>query len=320
MSLPSTTEAGILSFLTGKQEESDTLVSHNSQTIPILSTTISQNGVSRGGPEVVVNGDALLADTGPLGTAADIPESAPGEISVYVVKEGDTIPLLAKMFDVSTNTVIWSNGLKKDEKLIPGKELVILPVSGVRYTVKKGDTLDSIAKAYKGDADDIGSFNSISDTDLVVGMTVIIPDGEPEVIEKKIDTKKVATKTTPATKTTGSSGYYIRPIKIGVRSQGIHGANAVDLAAPTGTPIYASASGKIIVNKNNNAWNGGYGNYVVISHPNGSQTLYGHMVRTSTELGKTVEQGELIGYLGSTGRSTGPHVHFEIRGGIRNPF
>ena len=114
------------------------------------------------------------------------------------------------------------------------------------------------------------------------------------------------------------SGYYLRPISGGTRTQGIHGFNAVDLAASVGTPIMASASGKVIISKNS-GWNGGYGNYIVIEHPNGTQTLYAHASKVIVFSGQSVVQGQVIGYVGSTGRSTGAHVHFEIRG-AKNPF
>ena len=125
---------------------------------------------------------------------------------------------------------------------------------------------------------------------------------------------------TPAAGTASEyAGYYLRPIVGGVRSQGIHGYNGIDIAAHVGTPILASASGDIIISKEG-GWNGGYGNYVVIRHANGTQTLYSHNSRNAVGIGEHVVQGQVIAYVGATGRTTGPHVHFEIRGGPRNPF
>ena len=115
------------------------------------------------------------------------------------------------------------------------------------------------------------------------------------------------------------TGYYIRPISGGRISQKLHGYNAVDFAAPKGTPILAAASGEVIISKDNGYWNGGYGNYIVIKHNNGTQTLYAHNNSNIVWRGYHVVQGQVIGYLGSTGRSTGPHVHFEVRGAA-NPF
>jgi murein DD-endopeptidase MepM/ murein hydrolase activator NlpD len=110
----------------------------------------------------------------------------------------------------------------------------------------------------------------------------------------------------------------MRPVASGIRTQGIHGHNGVDLASSVGTPIYAAATGNVIISRVG-GWNGGYGNYIVISHSNGTQTLYGHLNSISVNSGDNVVKGQFIGTMGNTGKSTGPHLHFEIRG-ARNPF
>ena len=104
-----------------------------------------------------------------------------------------------------------------------------------------------------------------------------------------------------------------------MESQGIHGYNGVDLGAPIGTSVMAAADGTVVTAKSG-GYNGGYGNYVVVQHGNGSQTLYAHMSKVATYAGASVVQGQVIGSVGSTGKSTGAHLHFEIRNGIRNPF
>ena len=195
--------------------------------------------------------------------------------------------------------------------------LLILPVSGIRHTVVAGETVASIAKRYKGDAEEIIQFNDLDALGtLAKGDIVMIPDGEEET---SVATSNAGAKT-PVKGTGGPSyaGYYIRPIAGGVKTQGLHGYNGVDLAASAGTPIMAAASGQVIVSKSG-AWNGGYGNYVVIKHNNGTQTLYAHNSKNIVAVGQPVVQGQVIGYVGSTGKSTGPHVHFEIRG-AKNPF
>ena len=113
-------------------------------------------------------------------------------------------------------------------------------------------------------------------------------------------------------------GYFVRPIIGGIKTQGIHGQNAVDIGAPVGTPILASAGGTILVGKNS-GYNGGYGRMIIVSHPNGTQTVYGHMNSVYVNAGQTVSQGEQIGESGNSGKSTGPHLHFEVRG-AENPF
>ncbi|HEX8591206.1 MAG TPA: peptidoglycan DD-metalloendopeptidase family protein [Candidatus Paceibacterota bacterium] len=136
---------------------------------------------------------------------------------------------------------------------------------------------------------------------------------------KKTETPKKATVKKAAARTlTAVSSYFGNPCPGCRLSQGIHGNNGVDLSAPAGTPIYAAAAGTVTVAKGGGGYNGGYGNYVIVSHANGTQTLYAHMSRIATSGGK-VGKGTLIGYVGNTGRSTGNHLHFEVRGGT-NPM
>ena len=108
-------------------------------------------------------------------------------------------------------------------------------------------------------------------------------------------------------------GYYIRPIAGGVKMQGLHGYNAIDIGTPVGTTLHAAASGVVIIARSS-GWNGGYGSYIVISHYNGTQTVYGHLSHVFVNAGDTVTQGQVIGLTGNTGHSTGPHLHFEVRG------
>ena len=237
------------------------------------------------------------------------------EISVYSVREGDTVQTIAKLFNVSPNTIIWANDLRK-KSIKEGDILVILPINGIRHTIKKGDTLKSVAKLYSADVEDIELFNGlIENSALAIGETLIVPEGE--IAEPVV--KKVAPKTTTKAKSAVYSGYYLRPLVAGIKTQGVHGRNGVDIAAPIGTAVRASAQGVVILAKLG-AWNGGYGNYVVIQHPNGTQTLYGHLSTVYVNQGQSVEQGVTIGAVGNTGRSSGPHLHFEIRNGPRNPF
>jgi murein DD-endopeptidase MepM/ murein hydrolase activator NlpD len=113
-------------------------------------------------------------------------------------------------------------------------------------------------------------------------------------------------------------GYYIRPLAGGVKTQCLHGYNAVDLGTPTGTSVMAAASGTVIVARPS-GYNGGYGEYIVIQHPNGTQTVYGHLSKLYVTDGAHVSQGQTIALSGNTGNSTGPHLHFEVRGAA-NPF
>lgn len=274
---------------------------------------------------------ALIADAGPEGTILDVYEVPASDlITQYTVKQGDTLATIAKLFDVSPNTIRWANGLSAKDSVKPGQELLILPITGVRHKVVKGDTVASLAKKYNGDADDIASYNGIGVAEsLSVGDIVIIPDGEVAAIPAK--STKSSNGKTGYDKATGKyytvtntslngpsagSGYFIRPVA-GIKTQGFHGPyNAVDIGAKTGTPVYAAAEGTVIAARG--GYNGGYGNMVIIKHPNGAQSLYAHLSKISVSNGESVNQGQLIGAVGSTGRSTGPHLHLEFRG-IKTP-
>lgn len=279
----------------------------NSQTVALLQAAVNSDPNPEKSSDIVPvnNNDTLIADLASDNTAGA--DTGNMQISTYVVRQGDTISGVAKMFKVSINTILWANDLSSKSSLKEGQTLVILPISGITYTVKKGDTIKGIAQRYKADVEDILNYNDINlSAPIIAGDTLILPDAE------LASTPSVAPKQS-------SLGYYIRPIIGGRKSQSIHGHNAVDLAAPVGTQILASASGKVVISKMDGGWNGAYGNYVVISHGNGTQTLYSHMRSGVVSVGQTVSQGQVIGYIGMTGKTTGPHIHFEIRG-AQNPF
>jgi murein DD-endopeptidase MepM/ murein hydrolase activator NlpD len=267
--------------------------------------------------------DVMQATAGPLRVSTeDIDFPTSDTISVYEVKKGDTLATVAKLFGVSKNTIMWANDMKS-QSISPGDTLVILPMTGIKHTVKKGDTIISLAKKYKADDGDIASFNGITeDTDLTIGDTLLIPDGEIATAAVPVISKNgkgiVRTKVLNTYSYTAPSGFLIRPVSGGRRSQGIHGHNGIDIAATPGTPVMASASGRVIVAKVG-GYNGGYGNMVIMVHDNGIQTVYAHLRTVYVTTGQTLEQGQSLGEVGNTGRSTGPHLHFEVRG-AKNPF
>ena len=212
--------------------------------------------------------------------------------------------------------------MSKKSVIKEGDVIFILPVSGVEHTVKKGDTIKSIAKLYKADTEDILQYNGLDDNQkLSVGDKLIIPNAQKESendrpvknLPASIAKDNKYYETHPAK---NLSGYFINPVPGYRKSQGIHDRNGVDFAISTGTPIRASASGRVTLART--GWNGGFGNLVIIKHPNGTETLYAHQSKIATTTGAQVSQGQVIGYVGSTGRSTGPHLHFEVHG-ARNP-
>jgi murein DD-endopeptidase MepM/ murein hydrolase activator NlpD len=306
--------------MTKEEDFKEKTLKTNSQNVSLLESNLSPIvGPVGGGDIAIVDDSALLPENS--GFAQD-KEHANDQISVYVVRKGDTLSGIAKMFSVSVNTIKWANDIT-DGKVDPGERLTILPISGVKHTVKKGDTVQSIARLYKADLEEIYNFNEIaSTTKLAVGDVVIIPDGEMNIghepVPSKAGSKNSSKKTKDYSKAPSYEGYYMRPLVGGIKTQGIHGYNGVDIAASFGTEILASADGEVIIARGS-GWNGGYGQYVVIKHSNGTQTLYAHLSNVSVSVGDKVSQGQVIGNMGSTGKSTGTHLHFEIRG-AKNPF
>jgi LysM repeat protein len=307
--------AGVFSFLsnlfTTASAETEQVES-NLQNIPLLQSTNSPLAFSTTTLDstIIIEGNSLSKETI---VASDDKNTDSDLISLHVVHEGDTLPAIAKMFGVTVNTIKWANDIK-GSTLTVGQTLVILPITGIRHTVKSGETIQSIAKLHKGDVDEIVQYNNLAiDEKLKIGDVIIVPDGEaPATVSVSGGTKN--------TSQPSYSGYYMRPIIGGVKTQGVHGHNGVDLASTLGANILASADGEVIIART--GWNGGYGTYIVIKHGNGTQTLYGHLSGLAVSAGQTVRQGQVIGYMGRTGSVKGPtgvHLHFEIRG-ARNPF
>lgn len=329
ISSPSLVHAGTLATITGKfkaifvaekVEDEQTLATSQTMVLfkPVVVDGTSTYGADQNqDPEK----DALQAVSGSLRVSTeDIDFPASDTVSVYEVKKGDTIQDVAKLFDVSVNTIVWANNLKS-RTLTKGDTLIILPITGIKHTVKKGDTLVSIAKKYKADDQDVASYNGLAvNSALAVGDTVIVPDGEIEVVQTTTKPKTSTKKPTILNSYSyaAPSGFLVRPISGGRKSQGVHGHNGVDLASSIGTPVYAAADGRVIVAKQS-GYNGGYGKMVIISHDKGIQTVYAHLNNVYITQGQTVTQGQAIGELGNTGKSTGPHLHFEVRG-AKNPF
>ena len=247
-----------------------------------------------------------------------VAEESEGEgVFEYTVKPGDSLSALANKFNISLNTILWANDLNTRSVIKPGQKLIILPVSGVIYHVKKGDTLSDIAKIYKGDVKKIIDFNNLSDEgDIFIGDILIIPGGTKPTSLKR-DTY-ISSPQVPI-----GSSYFICPHSACRITQGLHWYNAVDFGGHCGDSIYAAAGGT--VQRVRYGWNGGAGNYVTILHPNGVVTMYGHIQASLVKPGQEVSQGERIAIMGGrpgmpgAGISTGCHVHFGVRG-ARNPF
>lgn len=295
------------------------------QTLPILQAPKNVDPQAKPAAAVLVVNDSVLSgDNVGVDGVADSSGTAvrnSDQISIYTVRNNDTLEQIADMYDVNVPTIRLANDLSPTEKIQPGQVLVILPVAGVKYTTKaKGDTIARIAKANGADPSKVAEFNNIpSNQALEAGVTIIIPDGEDSVgTGHSSDGKNVATTPKNAKPKvvvkTKSGTYFSCPVPGAVMTQNIHGHNGVDLGAPLGTPIYAPADGQVMIARSG-GWNGGYGTYVVIKHGNGMQTLMAHASSITVSAGENVVKGQLIGRVGSTGDSSGNHTHYEVRGG-----
>jgi murein DD-endopeptidase MepM/ murein hydrolase activator NlpD len=267
----------------------------------------------------------LMVQSGPLRVSTEKEKPINDTISLYEVKTGDTLDTVASLFGVSKNTIIWANNLKT-KKLTVGDSLLIFPITGVQYTAKGTTNLATIAKKYDADANEIAEYNGIAiDAKLAKGDTIFIPDAEGEIqadINSSKNKGKVAIKkvSLPKYKYNAVAGYFMKPVSGCIETQGLHGPyrSAVDLGCHVGTTVVAAADG-VVIRAASSGYNGGYGEVVIISHPNGTQTIYAHLSQVSVSNGQKVSQGQVIGASGNTGRSTGPHLHFETRG-TANPF
>jgi len=302
---------------------------------------VSMNGGNAGGTGVIAE-PKEISSISSGGTAVTKPSILPGTVlpadntapsasrrgmTTYVVKSGDTLGQIASSFGVSVETILWTNNLSIRSYLRLGQELKILPGTGLLHTVVRGDTVLRIASIYKADAKAIIQANTLQNdgSDIVVGEQLFIPGGvkpQPVYVAPKVTQNPLRQVSAPPPSSASPAGSgYLWPTAVTSITQYFGWRHTgVDIAGPKGTPIYASRSGTII--KSQCGWNGGYGCYVIIDHGAGVHTLYGHNSELLVGVGQEVSQGQTIALMGSTGRSTGPHVHFEVRvrGKQQNPL
>lgn len=229
----------------------------------------------------------------------------------YQVQEGDTIKSIASKFGVDEDTLRWQNNITGDRIKI-GQNLEILPVTGIAHKVQKGDTVYSIAKKYDTEAQAVVDFpfNTFSNDEtfeLAIGQTVIVPDGvKPNEVPQAPRIRQI----TPDAGTVVASGQFAWPTSGTITQRFAWYHQGVDIANRGVPNVLAADSGRVMIA----GWpdNSGYGNRVIIDHGNGYHTLYGHLSKIYVIPGQTVGRGAAIGQMGSTGRSTGPHLHFEV--------
>ena len=238
------------------------------------------------------------------------------KVIVYKVIEGETLASLSKKFAVSVNTIKWENDLKSDTIKV-GDELRIPPITGVVHKVASGETIYSLAKKYKTDAQKIVNFpfNDFEDLDtfsLNPGQTLFVPDG---VIQSEPAATLFFAQAQAGVQ--GNSNF-IWPSTGIITQYPVWYHMAFDIANNSQPPVLASDTGTVV---SAGCIQYGYGCHIIIDHGNGYSTLYGHLSVIDVAPGQVVGQGQKIGNMGSTGRSTGTHLHFEVRQGgtILNP-
>lgn len=258
-------------------------------------------------------------------TASQAAPAAPAqrnEIETYLVKGGDTVLGIAGKFDLNPETIQWANPeLEANPDMLRiGDRLVILPTDGVLHVVQPGDTLSAIATKYKVAPQSLVDYplNHLEtlDTPLTVGSQIIVPNGTKPYIARQV---LAYNGPVPAEASKGS-GNFSWPTSGTITQPYWNGHRALDIGAWLGTAVKAADSGYVIVART--GWNSGYGSMVMVDHGNGYVTLYGHLNSIYVRQGESVGKGQQIGAVGSTGNSTGPHLHFEVRyqGVPRNPF
>ena len=253
-----------------------------------------------------------------LGTV--ISNKPPSSIRDYKVASGDTIGSIAQKFNISINTIKWANDMKSDV-IKPGQTLKIPPITGIVHKVVLGDNIYSVAMKYKVDPQNIVNypFNDYADLStfsLTPGQLLYVPDG---VIEDQYSPVVTAPVTAQVVAGVKGSSNFIWPTNGVITQYPIWYHMALDIANNAAPPVLASDTGTV-TQAYCEAYD--YGCHIVIDHGNGYQTLYGHLSAFAVSAGQVVSQGQTIGTMGSTGRSTGTHLHFEIRQGntLLNPL
>jgi murein DD-endopeptidase MepM/ murein hydrolase activator NlpD len=254
------------------------------------------------------------------------PDRPRAEVITYTVQQDDTIFTIAAQFGLAPETVVWSNreAIQDAPWLIqPGLQLFILPVDGVYHTVRAGETVSDIAEEYGVDPSALfGEWNDLEEGEPVdEGRLLVVPGGTSEEVtwkppEPEPTQQQYAYRYSPsAVAAPNPNNWFIRP----TGSRAVSGWYFHDPRNPThigldyrcskGDPLYAADNGAVTIS----GWHGAYGILVEIGHGNGYITRYGHLSQLAVGGGQAVHQGDLIGYCGTTGWSTGAHLHFEIR-------
>ncbi|HSX24624.1 MAG TPA: LysM peptidoglycan-binding domain-containing M23 family metallopeptidase, partial [Candidatus Andersenbacteria bacterium] len=240
---------------------------------------------------------------------------------IYTVVDGDTIAGIASHYNISANTILSVNGLGSADTIKSGDHLTILPVNGVLHTVTRGDTVLSIANTYNAKAADIVSANGLDDSSkIALGQKLIIPNGDapvqqaPKIVSQNTqiarDPGDEPTPPPQKEETNSSSGFGWPTVSHHISQYfGHEGHTGIDIDNRSMPPVFAAQNGTVEFA----GWLGAYGNLIILNHGNGLTTYYAHLTKFYVAKGASVKKGDAIAKMGSTGNSTGPHVHFEVR-------
>ncbi len=245
------------------------------------------------------------------------------ETVTYTVQNGDTLSGVADKFSISADTIRWENSIRGDSISV-GDQIMILPVTGISHKVRQNDTIYTIAKRYDANAQAIVDFpfNDFANPQtfsLVIGQNIIVPDGIQPAAQPTYIRRQPFVASGPVS-VTGAG--FTWPVRGTLNQYYAWYHQGIDIGNSSGTPIVAAQDG-VVSAVYPGGWNGGYGVHVIVSGSNGYTTLYAHMSGINVGAGQSVSAGStVLGWVGSTGRSTGPHLHFEIRGsnGFANPL
>ena len=284
-------------------------------TYPVLSSKAASNLDSPSQSQSIIVGEDVLK--------TDVSQKPRDKIITYTVERGDTISTIARKFGISEETVKWANDLVNDNITV-GDELKILPVTGISYKVTKGDTVFSIAKTFDTDPQKIVDFpfNDFANPEtfsLVAGQILIVPDGVKPSEILTSPRRQVYIAQGPVSV---SSAGFTWPVKGTIAQFASWYHMALDILSPIGTPIVAANSGtvsKVVTG----GWDGGYGINIYVTGDDGTITHYAHMNGVNASVGDKVTAGKtVVGWIGMTGRTTGPHIHFEVikNGTLVNPL
>jgi len=290
---------------------------------------LSQSEDERGAEIVggVLTASAYVTDFNTL-QAEEVRQYRGGEIIIHSVTDGETISSIAARYGLQMTTVMWENDLTETSKIKPGQELRILPLDGIRHKVSRGETISSIGKKYSLEGSEIqvmvdypfNEFLNDETFDLATGQYLMVPDGVKASVINTTGYVARQIQITPDAGSITATGSFVWPATGGITQGYRFYHKAIDIANKSGGAILAADGGTVV----GAGWldGYGYGNRVIIDHGNGFVTLYAHLSVAQVQAGQRVNRGDLIGRMGSTGRSTGTHLHFEIRQGgvLLNPL